>query len=274
MKRSLAPHQAAELLGISVDTLRHWERDGKITARRTHGGHRRYAENEVRMLAASVGRTGSSKRRVARVSDSEAFRDIDSDESEPSSSAVEFDLPPSAPDGAPSWEFVAEHSTPIPEALRVDHEAARAAEQDAAVRREHERLERLRQYGRSRAFGTPALQQAQVNRELLAFVTAANLPAELDDASSHQLIGARVDQILQPWRDQEWRSRTIADLVQAGLLHASIVTFRWMSEDADEAKREVKADLQASVKEDWTPKEVEKLVDEVLAEWSDEDEDD
>lgn len=35
--------EAAELLGISVSTLRRWEKEGKITSDRTSGGHRRYS---------------------------------------------------------------------------------------------------------------------------------------------------------------------------------------------------------------------------------------
>jgi excisionase family DNA binding protein len=33
---------AARLIGVSVDTLRRWEKAGKITSTRTAGGHRRY----------------------------------------------------------------------------------------------------------------------------------------------------------------------------------------------------------------------------------------
>jgi putative resolvase len=34
--------EAAEFLGVSVDTLRRWEENGQIEAERTKGGHRRY----------------------------------------------------------------------------------------------------------------------------------------------------------------------------------------------------------------------------------------
>lgn len=33
---------AARLRGVSIDTLRRWEKSGKIQAIRTEGGHRRY----------------------------------------------------------------------------------------------------------------------------------------------------------------------------------------------------------------------------------------
>jgi len=38
---------AAKLLGVSKDTLRRWEKDGKIKAYRTMKGHRRYDEGEL-----------------------------------------------------------------------------------------------------------------------------------------------------------------------------------------------------------------------------------
>ena len=38
---------AARLLGVSVDTVRRWERDGKIKSRRTAGGQRRFPRAEI-----------------------------------------------------------------------------------------------------------------------------------------------------------------------------------------------------------------------------------
>lgn len=35
-------NEAARLLGVSADTLRRWEEEGKISPERTEGGHRRY----------------------------------------------------------------------------------------------------------------------------------------------------------------------------------------------------------------------------------------
>ncbi|HZS02101.1 MAG TPA: helix-turn-helix domain-containing protein [Chloroflexota bacterium] len=44
--------RAAEILGVSVATLRLWTAAGKLSASVTPGGHRRYAEAEVRRLLA------------------------------------------------------------------------------------------------------------------------------------------------------------------------------------------------------------------------------
>jgi putative resolvase len=41
---------AARLLGVSVDTVRRWEAEGKITATRTPGNQRRIPRSEVDRL--------------------------------------------------------------------------------------------------------------------------------------------------------------------------------------------------------------------------------
>lgn len=45
--------QAAQKLGISVDTLRRWEREGKISPERNAAGHRRYTEAELEAMQAA-----------------------------------------------------------------------------------------------------------------------------------------------------------------------------------------------------------------------------
>ena len=45
MKISIS--KAAKLLGVCKDTLRRWEKEGKITSQRTLKGHRRYSEGEI-----------------------------------------------------------------------------------------------------------------------------------------------------------------------------------------------------------------------------------
>jgi molybdopterin-binding protein len=42
--------EAAEVLGVRVETLRRWERDGRLRTRRTTGGQRRVPAREVARL--------------------------------------------------------------------------------------------------------------------------------------------------------------------------------------------------------------------------------
>jgi putative resolvase len=43
--------EAAEVLGVSDETLRNWERDGKLKPSYTEGGHRRYQRIDIEKLA-------------------------------------------------------------------------------------------------------------------------------------------------------------------------------------------------------------------------------
>ena len=68
--------QAAQELGVSVDTLRRWEAAGKIQAERTPGGHRRY---DLAKLRGIVPRQAPSLRLTlayARVSSQDQKSDL------------------------------------------------------------------------------------------------------------------------------------------------------------------------------------------------------
>ncbi|MBM4708699.1 MerR family transcriptional regulator [Prescottella equi] len=45
--------EAAALVGVSTDTLKRWEKAGRISSRRTPTGHRRFARTDVLALLAS-----------------------------------------------------------------------------------------------------------------------------------------------------------------------------------------------------------------------------
>ena len=40
---------AARIMGVSKDTIRRWEKLGKITSERTNGGHRRYHLSDLKL---------------------------------------------------------------------------------------------------------------------------------------------------------------------------------------------------------------------------------
>ena len=57
--------QAADLLGVTVDTLRRWEDEGRVSVTRSAGGQRLVRVGEVsRLLAERRGRAGGGRRTV------------------------------------------------------------------------------------------------------------------------------------------------------------------------------------------------------------------
>ena len=72
----LSIKEASEFLGISIDTLRRWERVGKITSMRTQGGHRRYDKKEL--IKFKMGDNSENRITIAycRVSSSEQKEDL------------------------------------------------------------------------------------------------------------------------------------------------------------------------------------------------------
>jgi molybdopterin-binding protein len=67
--------QAAELLGVGVDTLRRWEADGRLTTVRSAGGQRTVAIAEVSRLLAER-RRGSPDRPIVAQSARNRFAGI------------------------------------------------------------------------------------------------------------------------------------------------------------------------------------------------------
>jgi excisionase family DNA binding protein len=50
----LYPAQVADLLHVSPKTIARWAKQGRLSYQRTLGGHRRYPEQAIRELAASL----------------------------------------------------------------------------------------------------------------------------------------------------------------------------------------------------------------------------
>lgn len=64
--RMLRIGEAAELLGVGVDTLRRWEADGRLATVRTEGGQRLVALGEVSRLLAERRRSTTDRPIVAQ----------------------------------------------------------------------------------------------------------------------------------------------------------------------------------------------------------------
>jgi molybdopterin-binding protein len=68
--------QAAEILGVSTDTLRRWDAEGRLATFRTSGGQRRIRLAEVRRLLTERRGAGGSERSTARGSARNRFPGI------------------------------------------------------------------------------------------------------------------------------------------------------------------------------------------------------
>jgi len=67
----------ANTLGVIPDTVRRWERSGKISPDRTHGGHRRYTEKDIQQaLGITEGKKERRKVIYCRVSSHERMEDL------------------------------------------------------------------------------------------------------------------------------------------------------------------------------------------------------
>ena len=294
MKRTLSPREAADLLGITVETLRRWESEGAVRAVRTLGGQRRYSAREVRAL-----RSAGTRRNHA-VSGRPSLGTEESAAPEQPSNAP----PPPAPSPTlPPWERrVREEQADLAitrlrseraalvraerdaASARAEREAAERASAEAEARaaqehseaedRERQRLAALRDFGNALARFAPPEYQIRVVQDLQRFVTTDELPVAMGDFLAREHVRARVDRILNAWREREAAvtAQREADqrrrsLIDSGRLRASVETFSWESREAQRAIRDVERALSAEVESDWTLEDVRDLVDDVLAEW-------
>jgi putative resolvase len=68
MTEHVAPSKASRMLGVTTKTLRQWHRDGKLSASRTPGGHRRISLEEIRRIKGEVDQDRSATLAYCRVS--------------------------------------------------------------------------------------------------------------------------------------------------------------------------------------------------------------
>lgn len=56
--------KTAEILGVSDETLRNWDREGKLVPIKTVGGHRRYKESDINTMCGNLPKEGDQNIRV------------------------------------------------------------------------------------------------------------------------------------------------------------------------------------------------------------------
>ncbi|MDP9202332.1 MAG: MerR family DNA-binding transcriptional regulator [Gemmatimonadota bacterium] len=292
MTRSLTPADAAAKLGVSVDTLRRWERDGLIESNRTVGGHRRYDEAEILSLVNSPP-PPREKRAEPHRSPWPPCETIEENQS-----LVRHPSPT-----VPTWEQRVREEEADLEVTKLRHERAvleraenaehEALEREALERQrlsaerererkriaesesaERARLDKLRAYGRYQAIFAPPEWQAKVARDLETSVTRDAYPVALSEYLAESQVRARVEAVLQPWKDGVAAERKKAEdkkardwLLYIGKSYAHSKMSGWDSRDIACAERQIDRELKEEVEADWSGDDVRGLVDEILEEW-------
>jgi excisionase family DNA binding protein len=270
--RLLSPAEKARQLGVSADTLRRWENEGRIESTRTVGGQRRYRESALPQAA--------RRQSVPR------FRESDEE-----SAQIDFPTPEAVQVPTfPHWQKRIEERRADLEIAKLDREhrallraevqdreerkrqrddeerrLATERERQAAEEREAQRLDGLVQRGMLLAMIAPIDFQARTRRELLAFVTSERFPVRMTPYETDALMRARVEQVLKPWRDHQ----QVDELLREAGTHAGIRTLGsdWGNSAAQDARREVELRLKREIDASWTKTDVQSRVDEILDEW-------
>lgn len=310
MGKQLTIGQTAKRLNLEVDTIRKLERAGKIRAIRTPGGHRRFTEEEVDRFRSGRRKVARLKSRPARRNDSRQRPGRTVQSRNPRTGeflpvGVEMDLDTcdedlpwdecddemeretlALPKAAQSPPRPVDHTSPSVRSPLFEPKPAPAAYTPAREMSFADpfRLQTVKGYGRAAIpWNTPPEWQGRVIADLERYVTATQFPADLSYVKAAEIVRARVAEVLRPHHEAqekaalEKRNREEADrrralLVAHGNNYAWRETLGWDWSATSDARHEVKKVLEREVEHDWTEREVENAVDEVLEEWDDDDE--
>src|SRR3989454_1666420 len=278
-KRWFSSSQAARYLGVSVDTIRDLDESGELQAERTKGGHRRFSREK---LDAYLGKTkrgrsvrpeAGARRPPPRASRAQRIPEPPDDDPEDLElmdaeveAAVEVPPPVRVPQPNPLERLVRD----MTEQLKRDRAEA-----------PRRRLVALKQYGLNQVpWGVPDSWRAKVATALEGYVTLENFPSWVSDQQAYAFVRGKVEEVLQPYRDELTREqqeaargqqeaqdqRRVQALIDYGKRYASGETlFDWESDDRARALRDVEQLLKDEVEPDWTEQRVKDAVDDELA---------
>jgi excisionase family DNA binding protein len=268
MSALLSIGSAARRLGISVDTVRALEQSGELEAMRTPGGHRRFVPAVLDAYLARSERHGARATAVCHETRPRAVRE--------------------SPQATVSRAPQARVSEPKPTRARSTEPTKRLVDQIL----ETARLDALRAHGRSRLpFAASASARSAAIETLDAYVNASRFPASTPSWVAHQAIEAKIDALLEPFNEKAARAasvkrqeeaedaerireeRQLDSLIERGKSHAFTETLQWDRIEAEDARAAVLGALEEEVEADWTNRELEELVDEVLEEFDEESDD-
>jgi excisionase family DNA binding protein len=307
MQRFLAIGEVARRLRLSVDKVRQLADDGEIKVRRTEGGHRRFTEEAVERFETRQRPSKRSRSRPARSrkkpvnqvspsvfdeSDGDDF-ELDDDflDEEPMYDVVNRPSPRQVQSPTASHVSLARRNPPV---LPSPDTAKAAAEREQTAREEQNRLQSLKNLGTMWIpYDVPTVVRAKIIEELEGYVTSEKLPAWVSSFEQHNFVRGRVDAIVQAYRkqvaDEEERKkaeqarqvaalkakaesdRQVQALITQGMAYADQDLEQFDFLDCAEIRSDVERALREEVKADWSQRDVEMLVDEVMDEPGEED---
>ena len=266
MKALLSIGQAAEYLGLSVDTVRELDRSGALKAIRTPGGHRRFKPAIL-----------------------DAYLDAGSKRPAPPTRHSRQVPPPEVEAGSieqEEWTPVRSVSPSPPPTVSPQVDQLRdQLKQAEAERSERNRLDNLRAYGNALIpwNASPSARSA-VLETVASYVTASRFPASLPAWEAHEAIKAKVEAVLEPYKaaeakgaarkaQKEQAAQRVRALIEHGKSRARTKTLGWGYTAMTEVCEQVREELESDVESDWSERDVDEMVDEILDEWEEESED-
>ena len=308
MKQWLPIGEAAQCLGLSVDTIRRLANERSLKAKRTRGGHRRFHVAVLDAYRKGTGQRSRSKpgRRVSpkpkrppvqpvdsfldQVDEPDEWTEFDPDDPD---EWVDYESPVTRTANKPVVPSFSQHTSPSPIDSVPSVPAGSAADAEKIRGDDTSRLQTIRNWGLvAIPAGTPALWRAKVTQDLECNVTAEKFPVALPLNDAIELVRGRVSEVLEPYEEQKTRQaqraederiraaeereeaeeeRQIRKLVAHGEHYAWRETISWDREDRHDAREEIGEVLGARVGADWSEDDVEELVDDILDKYADDD---
>jgi excisionase family DNA binding protein len=252
--------EVADRLQVSPDVARSLVDSGELSAVRTPGGHRKVRPNDLGRLETTW---EAGARRPAK------------GRSENRDAGNRASTPSGRQDRAPTRAMDFE----LREAIAAEQAEAR----EAAAAADRLRLAELKKTGaRIAQFnGLSPEWHAKVIEQLERSITPERVPTWVSQVEAEAIVKACVDKVVAEYweatarlRDKE-RARQHGDwLITYGRSYAATQTTSWDEPERGQARREAERALREEVRPDWTEADAKDLVDDVLAEFEEEDPED
>lgn len=264
---------AAKRLGLEVDTVRRLANEGHIEFESTPGGHRRFTEAGLAAYQHRKRHPGKGPvPRPAAPAQSMTVRAPVAPvrRQEPTGETWEPDIEDDVEEEFPALSLSVPPRPFRPGPPPYDHAA------------EVKRVTAIKQSAlASIPYDVPDNWRGRVIADLEDFVTTRQFPAHLGFWETSRIARGRVEEVIAPFRAQqaaekarkaahqkaEWR---ITELRRHGVNYATRETMTWEWSEQWAARQATTKELDVKVRTDMSERDVERMVDDVLSDWEEE----